>query len=136
MRHIWRVLDEISGPQSDFHIYTRCWKSMDCGQNMLLYQFSNYLQNEQKTRFLMIFSNFLQALRYCLGYQNNYWLNGTYLKDFGWDLRPRKWFSHLYSMLRISGLWPKYAFTPIFQLPSKMSKKRVFWNKTFKSDNY
>ena len=52
------------------------------------------------------FSNLLQGLRYCLGYQN--WLNLTCLKGSGWDMSPRKWFSHPYSMLEINGLCPKH----------------------------
>ena len=86
------------------------------------------IKNLQKCDFLCIlfgdFSNFLQGLRYYLGYQNS--LNLTYLKGSRWYLKPRKWFSHLYSMLEINGLWPKYAFRPIFPLPSKISKKRCF----------
>ena len=79
---------------------------------------------DQKMVIFDDFSNFLQGLRYCLWYQNS--LNETYLKGSGWDLRPWKWFPHLYSILEISGLWPKYAFTPIFPLPPKISKKGGF----------
>ena len=38
-------------------------------------------QNKQKMLFFDDFSNFLQGLKYCLGYQNS--LNLTYLKGFG-----------------------------------------------------
>ena len=41
MKHISRVLDAIRCPESDFHIHTRCWKSVDYGQNTLLHQFSH-----------------------------------------------------------------------------------------------
>ena len=45
-------------------------------------------QNKQKKVFFDDFSNFLQDLRYCLGYQNS--LNETYLKGSGCDFKPRK----------------------------------------------
>ena len=43
--------------------------------------FPNTHQNKQKKRFFDDFSNFLQALKYCSGYQNS--LNEAYLKGSG-----------------------------------------------------
>ena len=72
------------------------------------------------------FSNSLQAARYCLGYQNT--LNEVYLKGFGCNLRPRTWFSHLYSMLEISRFWLKSAFTPISPLTPQNGQKTRFFD--------
>ena len=44
-------------------------------------------QNKQKMVFFDDFSNFLQALRYCLGYQIT--LNLAYLKALRCNLKPR-----------------------------------------------
>ena len=95
------------------------WKFMEGSPAAFVGQF--HMRNK-KNAFFDDFSNFLQSLRYCFGYQNP--LNQAYLKAFGRNLRPRTRFSHHRMMWEISQFRPKSPSEAKLPYQTKMRRKQ------------